>query len=50
MTTSTPAGGSGLGPKPPRDDRFHALMGIVVGIAAGAMLWLVLIQVIRKLT
>jgi hypothetical protein len=33
----------------PKDDRFRAFLGIVVGILGGVALWLVLIQIIRML-
>jgi hypothetical protein len=42
-----------VSPPPPRpllDERFRAFLGIALGIVSGAVLWLALIQLIRKLT
>jgi hypothetical protein len=37
-------------PRPPLDERFRAFLGIALGIVSGAVLWMALIQLIRKLT
>jgi hypothetical protein len=53
VATSRPTGNPGPvappPPRPPRDERFRAFLGIAIGILSGAALWLVLIQIIRKL-
>jgi len=36
-------------PPHPREDRFRAFLGIVIGVVAGAALWLCLIELIRAL-
>jgi hypothetical protein len=53
VSTSRPTGKPGpvFPPpaRPPRDDRFRAFLGIAIGILGGAALWVLLIQIIRKL-
>jgi hypothetical protein len=53
LRISAPTARLGAGvPAPPTpgiEERFRAFLGIIIGIAAGAVLWLALIQLIRKL-